>query len=82
MYTMQVLNVLPNLGVAAAPVRREASAVEKAALSITAQNAVGRKKGYGRNDRVVITDGKEKREVKYKKAEALLSSGEWRIVEN
>ncbi len=81
MYTMQVLNVLPSLGVAAAPVRREASAVEKAALSITAQNAGGRKKEYGRNDRITITDGKERREMKYKKAEALLSSGGWRIVQ-
>lgn len=34
---------------------------------------------YGRNDMVTITNGKETRQVKYKKAELLLSSG-WSIV--
>lgn len=36
-------------------------------------------KKYGRNDRVVITNGTETRELKYKKAEALLARG-WKIV--
>jgi preprotein translocase subunit SecA len=35
----------------------------------------------GRNIRVKITDGKETKELKYKKAEELLASGKWRIVE-
>ena len=37
------------------------------------------KKEYGRNDRVTVTNGKETREMKYKKAEPLLRGGEWRI---
>ncbi|MCA9361273.1 preprotein translocase subunit SecA [Candidatus Kaiserbacteria bacterium] len=35
---------------------------------------------YGRNDLVVITDGKNTQELKYKKAEPLLASG-WKIVD-
>ncbi|HEY4519593.1 MAG TPA: preprotein translocase subunit SecA [Candidatus Paceibacterota bacterium] len=38
-------------------------------------------KSYNRNDRVVITNGTEKREMKYKKAERLLEAGQWRIIE-
>ena len=38
-------------------------------------------KSYNRNDRVVITNGTEKREMKYKKAERLLETGQWRIIE-
>lgn len=78
-YLAQVAHVLPNLssgGMQAQPQR----AVEKAALSITAQNVVGHTRAYKRNDKVVITNGKENREMKFKKAELLLASGEWRIV--
>ena len=35
---------------------------------------------YGRNELVTITDGTEKKEVKYKKAEPLLATGAWTIV--
>lgn len=35
----------------------------------------------GRNMRVKITDGKDTKEIKYKKAEELLATGKWRIVE-
>jgi preprotein translocase subunit SecA len=34
----------------------------------------------GRNELVKITNGSETKEVKYKKAEALIASGEWKIV--
>ena len=34
----------------------------------------------GRNELVTITDGQETKEVKYKKAKALIESGEWRII--
>lgn len=34
---------------------------------------------HGRNDTVVITNGSETREMKFKKAEPLLQSGEWQI---
>jgi hypothetical protein len=36
---------------------------------------------YSRNEKVSITDGNEIKKIKYKKAEPLLTSGEWRIVE-
>ena len=35
---------------------------------------------YGRNEVVVVTNGKETKEMKYKKAEPLLAQGEWTIV--
>jgi preprotein translocase subunit SecA len=35
----------------------------------------------GRNDIVKITNGKETKEMKFKKAEAMIQSGEWRIVD-
>ena len=38
------------------------------------------KKNYERNDRVTITNGTETKEMKYKKAEQLLGTGEWKIV--
>nr|MBP7770875.1 preprotein translocase subunit SecA [Candidatus Paceibacterota bacterium] len=34
----------------------------------------------GRNDKVTITNGTETQEMKYKKAEPLIASGEWRLV--
>lgn len=37
-------------------------------------------KSYGRNDLVKITDGNDIKEMKFKKAEELLSSGDWRLV--
>ena len=86
-YMLQVASVLPNLG---APAQMNAAAtttvtpqtaVEKAARSITAQSPGTVKKEYERNDRVTITNGKETQELKYKKAEPFIASGEWRIVE-
>ncbi len=50
------------------------------AMAKGAQGAPLPKKEYGRNDKVKITDGKETQEMKYKKAEPLLQTGEWRIV--
>ncbi len=37
------------------------------------------KKGFGRNEKVDITDGKELKTMKYKKAKPLIDSGEWEI---
>ena len=37
------------------------------------------KKQFGRNEIVMITDGKETRDLKYKKAKPLIDSGEWEI---
>ncbi|MBI4079750.1 preprotein translocase subunit SecA [Candidatus Kaiserbacteria bacterium] len=81
-YAMQVRRTLPHLGVpaqaGASGARRQGTSVERAARAITSGTGVVAKKMYGRNDRVVITDGKETREMKYKKAEELLAKG-WRI---
>ena len=59
---------------------RESEAVRKAAAAITASVDVGQKE-YGRNDHVTITNGTETQKMKYKKAEPLIESGQWRIVE-
>ena len=37
------------------------------------------KKEFGRNEIVMITDGKETKDLKYKKAKPLIDSGEWEI---
>lgn len=58
-----------------------ASAIERDARSITNVGRAVVSKSYERNDKVVITNGTETKEMKYKKAEALLESGAWRIVE-
>lgn len=86
-YAAHVAQALPNLG-APMPQRvstttsSHAQAVERAARAITAQGQGAVHKTYGRNDRVVITNGTETQEVKYKKAEPLLASGEWRVMES
>lgn len=36
---------------------------------------------YGRNDIVTITNGTETKQLKYKKADTLIASGEWKIVD-
>ena len=53
--------------------------IHKAAQVITAPHGGQGKKQYSRNDRIVITNGVEEREMKYKKAEPLLASGQWRV---
>jgi len=37
-------------------------------------------KTYGRNDIVTVSDGKETKEMKYKKAEVLIAEGKWKII--
>ncbi|MBI4068149.1 hypothetical protein HY413_01920, partial [Candidatus Kaiserbacteria bacterium] len=84
-YILHARRTLPHLGVPAqggvSASRREGSDVERAARSITATGgSAGPKHTFGRNDRVIITNGKETQELKYKKAEPLLASGLWKIV--
>jgi preprotein translocase subunit SecA len=81
-YRSQVAGALANIGTPASAPAREAAVIHKAATSITAAGKGVSKTEYGRNDHVVITDGKETRELKYKKAEPLLASGAWKIVRN
>jgi preprotein translocase subunit SecA len=59
---------------------KAAENVRKAARSITFSAAPGGKK-YGRNDKVTITNGTTTKEMKFKKAEPFLATGEWKIVE-
>ena len=67
-------------GASGVGVPTEASEViHKAVRSISAPSSAPIKTVYGRNDKVVITNGKERREMKFKKAEPLLASGEWQI---
>ena len=83
-YAAQVASVIPNLQSAGTvTIAPQQSAVSKAARMITHSSGSGQaaKKEYSRNDHVKITNGSETKEMKYKKAEPLLQSGEWRIVE-
>ena len=77
-YSLQVLHALPNLAVAR-PAPREETVIHKAARSITAGVGTVRQKEIGRNDKVIVTNGLETKELKYKKAEQLLREG-WKIV--
>jgi len=79
-YDAHILRTLPHLGQAVGGAR-EGRTVESAARAITSQGGAKPKVTYERNDRVVVTNGKEEREMKFKKAEELLRSGEWRIVQ-
>ncbi len=51
-----------------------------ASASPQGQAAATDESEMGRNDKVTITNGTETREMKYKKAEPLIRSGEWRLV--
>jgi preprotein translocase subunit SecA len=86
-YIQRASDMIRQMNVSPAPAQEsgamtQGSAVQKAAMSITAssQGNAG-KREYGRNDHVTITNGKETRQMKYKKAETLLESGEWNIIE-
>ena len=52
----------------------ETAAAKKTSEPARAENTIGR------NDLVTITDGTQTQEVKYKRAEPLLASGEWKII--
>lgn len=80
-YATQVGNILPNLK-GAESMGEEARVIHSAVRSITAGKPVPHSQKFERNDKVVITDGTEKREMKYKKAEPLLATGKWKIAEN
>ena len=48
-------------------------------LDRQAVTTIVNKEKYGRNEIVMITDGKETKDLKYKKAKPLIDSGEWEI---
>lgn len=81
-YAGHVARLLPQLtagGMAPKPVI-DFKAVAQGVAEITRTQGITTKDTFGRNDKVTITNGTETREMKYKKAEALLETGEWRIV--
>ena len=84
-YKEQVARLLPQMeeGGFAKRETQDLTEVHKSAKSITqgggAPMRVAQK--IGRNMKVTITDGNETKEMKYKKAEELLQTGKWRIIE-
>ncbi|MDO8576567.1 MAG: preprotein translocase subunit SecA [bacterium] len=78
-YMAQVANVLPNLSLGGVQTPKAEQVIHKAVRSISAPSGAPVKTEHGRNDKVVITNGTERREMKFKKAEPLLASGEWQI---
>tara|TARA_B100001094_G_scaffold331537_1_gene400220 strand:- start:869 stop:3538 length:2670 start_codon:yes stop_codon:yes gene_type:complete len=44
------------------------------------QNVIRDEPKYGRNEIVEITNGQETKELKYKKAQSMIESGEWKII--
>ncbi|MEK7505328.1 MAG: preprotein translocase subunit SecA [Patescibacteria group bacterium] len=74
----QIIGLLPHLsGSAFAPER--SNSIEGTARDLTKEGAVVGGGRIGRNDTVTITDGKETKVMKWKKAEILVASG-WKLV--
>ncbi len=78
-YMAQVANVLPNMTTGGVRAPKAEQVIHKAVRTISAPSGVPSNTGHGRNDKVTITNGTERREMKFKKAEPLLASGEWQI---
>jgi len=87
-YRHQVRNVLPNVGVGAfvqeeqkmKEVHESAKLIGGSDEKESSRKFTSETPKIGRNDMVTITDGKETKEVKYKKAQPLIESGVWNIV--
>lgn len=84
----RIADVLPQVQPAAIAAEEHAAKTERANIVLNTERAQPNKKSnaprtavavVGRNDLVVITDGTEEREMKYKKAEPLLAQG-WHVV--
>ncbi|MBP9836908.1 MAG: hypothetical protein KBC78_03680, partial [Candidatus Pacebacteria bacterium] len=56
------------------------SAGTKEVRAVKDNKTVRNTEQYNRNEIVTITNGTEEQTVKYKKAEPMLSTGEWKIV--
>ncbi|PIR86071.1 preprotein translocase subunit SecA [Candidatus Kaiserbacteria bacterium CG10_big_fil_rev_8_21_14_0_10_44_10] len=85
----RVAEILPNIQPEAiAKEEEELKRVAKAAQATGGKSDTNKKgprtsdKTYGRNDVVKITNGTDVKEMKFKKAESLLDSGEWKLVTN
>ena len=82
----QVENILPNLAGAPTPAGRGPEAIASGVIhnairGITIGGETPIKRKFERNDRIIISNGVETQEMKYKKAEPLLATGKWRIVD-
>jgi preprotein translocase subunit SecA len=85
----KVAEMLPQLGVGAfqteeARMKRESTRAQQTGARVTeggtAPAPIRNDVKVGRNDVVRITNGTETKELKYKKAEPLVASGEWKLV--
>ena len=78
-YMAQVANILPNLTTGGVQAPKAEQVIHNAVRTISATSGVLTRTEHGRNDKVIITNGRERLEMKYKKAEPLLATGEWQI---
>lgn len=83
----RIAEVLPNIQPAAlareeAEMKQERAKIQANTAAEAEKKATPRVKdaSYGRNDMVTISNGTSTQSVKYKKAEPLIATGEWRIV--
>lgn len=74
-YIQHTSALLSRIGAESAQVRPAAPRV------VFPQGVIHKQGSHERNDKVLITNGTETREMKFKKAEPLIKSGEWRLVE-
>lgn len=90
-YRMRIREMIPHMG-AQALVREEKEVQEmregakliaggEVSSPVVSQTVRQGGRKIGRNDVVTITDGSETRKLKFKKAEQLIESGGWRLVE-
>ncbi|MCR4275089.1 MAG: preprotein translocase subunit SecA [Candidatus Campbellbacteria bacterium] len=82
-----VISMVPQIGAGAFTKEEEQLRRERARLQMIgndSSSAPAQAKSiehFGRNDVVTITNGTTTQEMKYKKAEGLIESGEWKVVE-
>lgn len=60
--------------------KKTAAAAQAAGVASEAKGPRQSDRSFGRNELVTITNGQETKEMKYKKAEELISSGGWKLV--
>ncbi|HEX9608752.1 MAG TPA: preprotein translocase subunit SecA, partial [Candidatus Paceibacterota bacterium] len=83
-----ILRLLPNIGAGAfkseqLKLRATHQSPQEVAASPSQMSGTRRvAKKIGRNETVVITNGTETKSLKFKKAEALLATGEWKLIES
>lgn len=83
-----VMSMVPQIGAGAFSKEEEQLRRERARLQMIANDSsdaapvqAKSMEHFGRNDMVTITNGTLTQEMKYKKAEPLIESGEWKVVE-